>query len=110
MEDVLRGAVAGFAGTAVMSAAMAAAQAIGLAGGEPPPRQIGRNLEEALGMRDDLSRPAFEASWVAQHVAYGTAAGVAYELARGALRLDEPIPAGLAFGVALWAVGYAGWA
>ena len=34
-----------------------------------------------MGIREHLSRPAFEASWVAQHLAYGAAAGVAYALA-----------------------------
>jgi hypothetical protein len=116
-EDVMgglwRGAaagLAGLAGTAAMSAAMAIARLVGLMGGEAPPRQVARNLEEGLGVRDNLSRPAFEASWVIQHVAYGMAAGVAYEPLRGRIPLGEPIPAGLAFGTALWAAGYAGWA
>jgi hypothetical protein len=109
MGEVLRGAVAGLAGTAAMSAAMAVAKATGLMAGESPPRKVGRNFEEAVGVRDELPRAAFEASWVGQHVAYGAAAGVAYALARGRLRLPEPLPAGPLFGAALWAFGYAGW-
>lgn len=109
MNHTIRGALAGLAGTAVMSAAMAATRAAGVMRGEVPPRKVGGNAEEAMGVRDEMSRPAFEASWIAQHVAYGAAAGVAYELVERRLRLREPIPAGPLFGAALWAFGYAGW-
>jgi hypothetical protein len=109
MNEVLRGAVAGLAGTAAMSAAMAVTKAAGLMPGESPPRKVARNFEEAAGVRDGLPPAAFEASWVGQHFAYGAAAGVAYALVRGRLRLPEPVPAGPLFGAALWAFGYAGW-
>lgn len=109
MNEVLRGAVAGLAGTAAMSAAVAVAKAAGLMPGEAPPREVARNFEEAVGVRDELPPAAFEASWVGQHFAYGAAVGVAYALVRGRLRLPEPVPAGPLFGAALWAFGYAGW-
>jgi hypothetical protein len=109
MDEVLRGVVAGLAGTAAMSAAMAVAKAVGLMPGENPPRKVGRRFEEALGVRDELPQEAFEASWVAQHFAYGGAAGAVYALARRRLGLREPVPAGPLFGAALWAFGYAGW-
>jgi uncharacterized membrane protein YagU involved in acid resistance len=110
MEAVMRGMVAGLAGTAAMTAAMAAAKAAGLMAGEPPPREIAGNLEEAAGVRDDLPRPAFEASGVGQHVAYGAAAGVAYTLIEERTPPVGPWPAGLLFGLGLWAFGYGGWA
>src|SRR4051812_24062797 len=81
-DDILRGALAGCVGTAVMSAAMAAAKAAGMMAGELPPRKVAGNLEEAAGLREELSRPVFEASWVGQHFAYGVAAGVVYALAQ----------------------------
>ena len=109
MNELTSGAVAGLAGTAVMSAAMAADRAFGWMRGEVPPRKVARRFEESLGVRDDLSRPAFEASWVAQHFAYGAAAGVAYEMIRRRLRPREPLSAGAMYGAALWAVSYAGW-
>jgi hypothetical protein len=109
MRDVVRGAMAGLVGTAAMSAAMAAARAAGTMAGEPPPRKVARRAEEAVGVREALSRPAFEASWIAQHVAYGTAAGAAYALARRKVDLGGPVLSGALYGVALWAFGYAGW-
>ena len=109
MQDVIRGALAGLAGTVAMSAAMAGAKGARMMGGETPPRQVIRNIEESLGVREELSQPVFEASWVLGHVAYGAAAGVAYEAVRRVMRLREPVPAGPAYGVLLWAFGYAGW-
>jgi uncharacterized membrane protein YagU involved in acid resistance len=111
MDAVGRGLVAGVAGTAAMTAAMAAAKAAGLMAGEPPPRTIAGNLEEAVGVRDVLPRPAFEASWLGQHFAYGAAAGVAYTLLiEERMPAVGPLPAGLLFGLGLWAFGYGGWA
>jgi hypothetical protein len=75
-NEVFRGAVADLAGTGVMSVAMASAKAAGLLAGEPPPRTVSRDLDETIGVYDDLPQPAFEASWVSQHLAYGTAAGM----------------------------------
>ena len=110
MEAILRGALAGGVGTATMTAAMAAAQAAGMMAGDVPPRRVAGNLEEALGVRVALPGPAFEASWVAQHFAYGAAAGAVYTVARQRLGGAEPLVAGPLFGIALWAFGYAGWA
>ncbi|HEX8200382.1 MAG TPA: DUF6789 family protein [Isosphaeraceae bacterium] len=110
MEAVLRGALAGCVGTTTMTAAMAAAQAAGMMAGEVPPRRVAGNLEAALGVRAALSRPAFEASWLAQHFAYGAAAGAVYAVARERLGGAEPLIAGPLYGIALWAFGYAGWA
>ena len=109
MNDVMRGAIGGLAGTVVMSAAMAASRLTGTMRGEVPPRKVGGNFEEAVGIRDDLSREEFEASWVAQHLAYGTAGGVAYALLERKFGSPRPEVAGPLFGVALWAFGYAGW-
>ncbi|MFO0889156.1 MAG: hypothetical protein U0790_08455 [Isosphaeraceae bacterium] len=103
------GVVAGLVGTSAMTATLFADRFAGGMEGELPPRKVARRAEESIGVRDDLSRPAFEASWLAQHFAYGTAAGLAYELAWHRLRLPEPLPSGPAYGLALWAIGYSGW-
>jgi uncharacterized membrane protein YagU involved in acid resistance len=109
MNDLWRGAIGGLAGTLVMSAAMAASRLAGTMRGEVPPRKITRHLAHAAGVRGDLSQPTFEASWVVQHLAYGTAAGVAYALADRRLDLPPPAVAGPLFGASLWAFSYAGW-
>ena len=59
MDEVLRGAVAGLAGTAVMSAAMAVAKATGLMDGEWPPRKVApqNSQNEACRMANDPSNP-----------------------------------------------------
>jgi hypothetical protein len=62
MNLMFRGAVAGLAGKAAMSAAMAVAKATGLVPGEAPPRTVGRHAEEALGVRDELPPAASEAN------------------------------------------------
>ena len=99
-DEFFHGAVAGLAGTGAMSVAMAIAKAVGLVAGEPPPRTVSRNAEEATSVYDHLPQPAFEASWVGQHFAYGTAAGMVYALARKQWKLADPVPAGPLFGVA----------
>jgi uncharacterized membrane protein YagU involved in acid resistance len=108
VDAIVRGAVGGLAGTAAMSATMALDRALGWMTGEVPPRKIARRAEEAVGIAQHLPRPAFEASWIVQHFAYGAAAGVAYEWLRRRARIREPLPAGAAFGAALWAASYGG--
>lgn len=73
-----------------------------------PLSEISANAEDAVGLLDHLSQPAFEASWVAQHLAYGVGAGVAYVTIRRRVPWPAPV-AGPAFGLAVWAFGYAGW-
>jgi hypothetical protein len=109
MDHWTCGAIAGATGTAVMSATMAVAHAFDMTAGEVPPRKIARNLDKALGVDDELPEPVFEANWIAQHFAYGTAAGIVYALIRKRLRIAEPVPSGPLFGGVLCALGYAGW-
>jgi hypothetical protein len=109
MNDLIRGAIGGLAGTVAMTAAMAAGRLTGAHGGELPPRNVSRRFEEAVGLYDRLSRPEFEASWMAQHLAYGMGAGVAYSLVDSRLDMPPPAISGPLFGLSLWAVSYAGW-
>jgi hypothetical protein len=109
VKIVIRGAVAGLAGTTVMSGAMFLANKTGMAPGGPPPRDITENLERKLGVRDRLPEPAFEASWAMLHFAYGTVSGVPCALTQKVLDRDQPFLIGTLFGVLLWAVGYCGW-
>ncbi len=98
-----RGAMAGLAATAPMTAVMA-----GLHAALPPqerdplpPEQITENAVRADG-------PAVDAlAWVA-HFGYGATAGACYALAKAHLP-GPPSARGACFGLALWAAGYLGW-
>ncbi len=115
MKVAIRGAVAGLAGTAVMTAAFLAAKKAGAVPGELEPKEITENFEEKIGVRDHLPEPAFRASWIALHIGYGTASGAAYALAYALAQertqaLDPPVVlTGPLFGVSLWVIGYCGW-
>lgn len=109
MNGMFGDAVAGLAGTAVMSLAMAGAKAAGLLPGETPPRRVSRNVEKALGLSDERSPTSSEAGWIGQHFAFGATAGVAYGLVERRLPLREPLLVGPLYGAALWAFSYAGW-
>lgn len=109
MEFVTRGAVAGFAGTTAMSAAMLALKKARMEPGELEPKEVAENVEETVGIRDYLPKRAFEASWIMLHFGYGSTSGVAYAVAEGLSRLDRPALVGASFGMLLWAIGYCGW-
>ena len=109
MKSLARGALAGLAGTALMTAAMLPLKKASMSPGKVAPRQIADKLLNKLGLRDYLSPPAFEASWMALHFGYGTASGVAYALVQKAIGRERPVVEGLVFGTALWAAGYCGW-
>jgi len=60
---IIRGAVAGLVGTAVMTGAMFPTKKTGMTPGELTSKEIAENLEKKTGVRDRLPKPAFEASW-----------------------------------------------
>lgn len=110
MRLITRGAVAGLVGTMVMSAAFLAAKEAGMVPGKVQPKEIAENLEEKLGVRDYLPKPAFQASWIILHFGYGTSSGVAYAFSQEkALNIERPSLLGPLFGILLWALGYCGW-
>jgi hypothetical protein len=108
-HTVVRGSLAGLAGTAAMSVAMLGAQKAGLMG-KMPPKKI---TEAALGaLRMDRSAPRSNVLSTVAHFGYGLAGGVLF--AAGARRLLPQVrgvgpAAGAAFGVAVWALSYVGW-
>jgi len=106
MRRVIGGALAGLLATAPMTAVIYAGRRAGLLW-NPPPRQItGRVLQRIRG-RGRMPRPAFQASWLAAHFGYGSAAGVVYSLVRRLLP-GRPVLAGLTFGEGVWAASYLG--
>ncbi len=110
MKSVTSGAVAGLAGTTVMTGAMFLTKKVGMVPGRLEPAEIAGNFEEKIGVRGRLSGPAFEASWTALHYGYGTLSGVAYAIAqKTVLDSKRPLLMGLPFGLSLWAFGYCVW-
>lgn len=105
--DLVRGAGAGVAATGAMSVALFAAQRAGLLH-KLPPEQI---TEAALDTLDvDRSEEAEDALSTVNHFAYGAACGALFGLALPhARRLPAAPLVGALFGVAVWAVSYAGW-
>ena len=124
-HDPIRGAVAGSAaGLAASVSMLAAMEALRLAlpGADEsprlPPRIVTRRLAKKLGFNWRLGEPARKAVTFAGHLAYGSATGAVY----GAIteitttppkqnrpRLAGPLLGGVAWGLIVWAVSYAGW-
>lgn len=103
---VLKGAGAGAVATVAMSAVMLAAQKAGLMGRQPPKR-ITAALTAGTPSADG---PALDALSVVSHLGFGAACGAVFAAAYA--RSPEPRPhpgAGIAFGLGVWAVSYAGW-
>ena len=109
MNAIGRGLLGGLAGTAVMSATMVADRALGWMTGEVPPRKIGRarprrrwGSREHLspGVRGELGRRALRLR--------GGGGGRLRADPAPKVRLPEPVPAGPAYGAALWVVSYVG--
>lgn len=109
MGRLLRGALVGAAGTAVMTAVQRAVQ--GPPGGEAPswrdapaPAQVAGRALGAVGARPP-------ARWIppltqVMHWGYGTTWGLAYALARGRTP-RRVLVEGPAFGLLVWAASYA---
>ena len=96
-SGAVSGAGAGLVATLVMSGGFLAAQRLGAIGKLPPRLIIERFLPKL---------PEREARVVATaaHLGYGMAAGSLF----GALRVRS-LPAGLVFGLLVWATSYEGW-
>jgi uncharacterized membrane protein YagU involved in acid resistance len=110
VKPIIRGALAGFIGTALMTGAMFLVKKAEMAPGELAPKEVTENLEKKIGVYDRLPKPAFEVSWIMLHFGYGMASGAAYALAQEKTPdLNRPGLIGLLFGVLLWVIGYCGW-
>jgi hypothetical protein len=117
---IVRGAVAGAAGTAAMDALLFARYrrrggdgrfaewelSAGLSSWEeaPAPAQVGRRLVEGLL---DVKLPARRAALVnnVTHWAYGILGGVQYGIVAGSVRAPR-VGYGLPFGATVWTAGY----
>ncbi len=111
VNDLVRGAISGVVGTTLMSEILAFAKSAGFFPDEIPHKQIVENAAEKVGVADELSGGAMEATWITQHFIYGTVAGSVYGLVQNRLKLPGAlVPASAVFGLALWAIGFGGWA
>jgi hypothetical protein len=107
LQRGLAGAVAGAIATAPMSAVMLAAERTGLMGRQPPEAIVQKALDAANAQP---SSAAARAAAVTAHFAFGAAGGAAYAfLDDDDDSLPLSIAKGVGFGLAVYAVSYAGW-
>lgn len=113
-DTLVRGALAGAAGTAVMTLMMrkAAPKMIPeeMRPDEFPPKKVVEWAEEQAGEPHALTESQEMRAAMGAHFAYGSGSGAVYGLLRDTVldRLPAPL-AGMMFGVGLWAIGFEGW-
>lgn len=101
--SLMRGAISGALATAAMSAVMVAGQRAGMLPDQPPKRIV-RALLPGHRHRPKQGEGVMGAL---AHVGFGTASGSVYGLVTRGHRV--PVTVGIAYGLALWIGGYAGW-
>lgn len=105
--DAAAGAVAGTVATIPMSAVMWTAQQAGLIRHQPP-EAITEAALDGAGIR--LPEQEEDKVTLANHLFFGAVAGTAYGGCHRALPPTAArVPAGIAFGLAVWASAYQGW-
>jgi hypothetical protein len=105
MRRLIRGATAGARATALMSSVMVGAQQVGLMGGMPPEKITAKLLNRG-GIRRSSEQQDALATLL--HFGFGAAAGAGLGLL-APRRLIARVPAGVAYGAAIWGVSYLGW-
>jgi uncharacterized membrane protein YagU involved in acid resistance len=116
MHSLLRGLVAGVAGTGVMTAyqlAVAKLRGKPLAtpvphrwADAPPPAQVAKKAADAIGQGRRFTREDVPLLTNAMHWLYGVTWGAFYGVAAGAAKPDA-VAGGLAFGTGVWGAAYA---
>lgn len=106
MHSMLRGALAGTVATILMSVPVLAGQRLGFFR-TAPPREISRNIAEAVPVLPATSGSALSLLWTCSHLAYGATGGVIYSMIRGVLPASAL--GGLLFGSGVWATAYLGY-
>jgi uncharacterized membrane protein YagU involved in acid resistance len=109
LQDLWKGALAGFAATVPMTAVMWALDRrwrpteLRL-----PPEQIARSLVRRTGLRRFLNEPGKEATSWMSHFGYGTATGAAYPISFERFPIRNAVKGPL-YGALVWAISYLGW-
>jgi hypothetical protein len=116
MNALLRGLIAGVAGTSVMTAyqlAVAKLQGKPLStpvphrwADAPAPAQVAKKLADAVGEGRRFTREDVPLLTNAMHWLYGISWGAFYGVAAGKAQRD-PVAGGLAFGTGVWGTSYA---
>jgi uncharacterized membrane protein YagU involved in acid resistance len=109
-DRLLQGAVAGFVGTAPMTAFMVIGWRL-LPAHEKyplPPRQILGEVTERLGVADRMSEGGLVAATLVSHFSYGALFGSMYALFEQKVPSESSMKGALA-GLALWVGSYLAW-
>ena len=116
MTSLLKGVIAGIAGTGVMTAyQFGVAKLRGQSTGTevpdrwadaPAPAQVAKKAADAVGEGSRVTREDVPLLTNALHWLYGIGWGTFYGLGAGQTRPD-PVAGGLAFGTGVWGAGYA---
>ena len=104
------GVLGGTAGAALMLPLFEGAKRAGMLTEAPPVRVVDQAADaaETTAVDGQIEKGEREGVAVGSHLLYGAVAGALYGLAQDELALPT-VPAGAAYGLALWAVGYLGW-
>jgi hypothetical protein len=116
MSSLLKGVIAGLAGTGVMTAyQLGVAKLRGRSVGTevpqkwadaPAPAQVAKKAADAIGQGSHVAREDVPLLTNALHWLYGIAWGTFYGLGAGRTHPD-PVGGGLAFGTGVWGASYA---
>ena len=110
MTSMLIGAAAGAAATLPMTMVMETLHE--RLPGEPPrplpPREVTEGMAAKAGVHDDLGEQDKQDLTLAAHFAYGAACGAVFGML-APRTASAAVPAGVAFGLAVWAASYLGW-
>ena len=104
IKRVAAGSTCGVLATMVMSGWMLVGQVVSRHG-EQPPKRLVRGLAARTGIPTKRRGLATVAATGAAHIGFGLGAGALY----GAIVHRSSVPRGVAFGIGVWAVSYAGW-
>ena len=107
LGSLLRGALAGLAATAAMSAVMVGRKKHGKLG-RMPQEKIVRGLLDRAGL-ERPSRPVLDALALGSHLAYGAGTGGLYSAVHRRLGSPVGVVDGMVYGLLVWAASYAGW-
>lgn len=109
MNRLLAQGIAGAGATGFMTLVIGAAKGLSLFE-NPPPAEITRRAAaktDASTTVESRDQPEFGITWMSAHAGFGALSGILYGQIQPHLP-DAPVPMGLFYGGAVWAVNYLG--